>query len=134
MDKKAKETAISNQISALKVISDNIGFTPDYFHSPQSRKELELYVHQFVDFIREENQVEIVTEWLDTGGYFSNAWGIKDKYRDSKNKLIHYAKIHYAKSNDTLSTSFLESQIKAIEIVVEKLLEEEKDAGTQTGE
>jgi len=132
MDKKAKETAISNQISALKVISDNIGFTPDYFPSPKDEKELQLYVHQFVDFIREEKQVEIVTEFSpaylesDEIGYYTISNPINGRYTEEGMVL-------YTKSDNTLSPSFLESQIKAIEIVVEKLLEE-KDAGTQTGE
>ncbi|MFW6272299.1 MAG: hypothetical protein ACOC2U_00780 [bacterium] len=129
MKEKEANEDVNLQIKHLKDVAKSIGFSPEYFHRPKNKKELQIYAYQFVDFLREEKHVEIETQWIfednsSPEGYISDSWGIKDNYNIEDGRVKHLCT-----ATEAFAPTFLESQIKAIEKTVEKLLEEEINGG-----
>lgn len=99
-----------------------IEFDPKIFKNPINKGQYEIYITQFVKFLREKKNVEIITSWIwgdkiSEEGYMSDAWGIKDRYEPRKPTLISLQKDNYA-------PNYFDSQEMCIKKVVTYLLEE----------
>ena len=112
-------------VKELKSLAKQINFKPEVFPNPRKEIQVKIYLYQFIEFIRKEYKIEITTEWFEDE-YFSEAYGIEENYKD-KDNLIKM----YVSSEETLEKEYYLSQIKALQLLIPRILKEKESKNSK---